>query len=49
MHRIVHQSPLVLEGWDVDATGARVAGTSKAKEMQKTANEIVAKASSWFG
>jgi len=49
MHRIVHQSPLVLEGWDMDATGARVAGTSKAKEMQKAVNEIVAKASSWFG
>ena len=32
------------QGWDVDATGARVAGTSKAKEMQKAANEIVAKA-----
>ena len=28
----------------MDATGARVAGTSKAKEMQKAVNEIVAKA-----
>ncbi|CAE7639105.1 scoF [Symbiodinium sp. CCMP2456] len=49
MHRIVHQSPLVLEGWDMDASGTRVAGTSKAKEMQKAVNEIVRKASSWFG
>ncbi|CAE7595409.1 scoF [Symbiodinium natans] len=49
MHRIVHQSPLVLEGWDVDSTGARIAGKSKAKELQKAVNEIIVKANSWFG
>lgn len=44
MHRVVHRSPLVMEGWDIDADGNRLSGMAKAKEVQKNINNMIDKA-----
>ena len=31
LHRVVHQGPMVLEAWDLDAEGHRLTGAAKAK------------------
>mmetsp|Transcript_6528 Transcript_6528/g.7399 ORF Transcript_6528/g.7399 Transcript_6528/m.7399 type:complete len:327 (+) Transcript_6528:49-1029(+) len=49
MHRVVHQAPLVLEAWDVDAEKHRHTGAAKAKEIQRNVNIMIDKANSWFG
>ncbi|CAK9081053.1 unnamed protein product [Durusdinium trenchii] len=48
LHRVVHRSPLVMEGWDIDADGNRLSGMAKAKEVQKNINNMIDKANSWF-
>ena len=44
LHRVVHRSPLVMEGWDIDADGNRLSGMAKAKEVQKNINNMIDKA-----
>jgi len=44
----LHKSPLVVEGWSVESDGTRLCGEATARQMQKSVNGAIAKATSWF-
>jgi len=45
----LHQSPLVLEGWDLDSDGKRSSSNITHRQMQRLTNEGIERANSWFG